>query len=71
MNDKKLYIPCDDCKFVEDSDNCQYCEFEQTLDTVIRLEIKLELSLARERELQKHNAWLDGVINRKITKWLS
>ena len=37
MNDKKLYIPCDDCKFVEDSVDCQNCEFEQALNDALRL----------------------------------
>jgi chromosome segregation ATPase len=31
----KFYIPCDDCKFEEDSVDCQNCEFEQTLNSVI------------------------------------
>ena len=37
MTDKKLYIPCDDCKFNDDSVDCQNCEFGQALNEVRRL----------------------------------
>jgi hypothetical protein len=59
----KLYTPCDDCKFDEDSPDCQRCEFEQALsDNVAVQRLLVGLSFCGDCLLENQeciNAILD------------